>query len=63
MRGEDYYYNPIRYPQPYNIEVPDELETFNSAVEDHIIMKAHVAAKHAAKRAFRERERKEYTEL
>lgn len=63
MRGEKYYYNPIRYPQPYHIEIPEEFESFNSAVEDHMIIKGHVAAKHEAKRRFRERERREYTEL
>jgi hypothetical protein len=46
MRGEDFEYDgSINYPQPYNIRVPSDLNLQNSALEDHMIMKGHVAAK------------------
>jgi hypothetical protein len=57
MGGDYDYYNSISYPQPYNIPIPEDLNFHNPAAEYHAIMKGHVAAKHEARRKFRERQK------
>lgn len=61
MRGEDFGYDgSINYSQPHNIRIPSDLDLQNSAVEEHMILKGHVAAKYEAKREFRERQKEYY---
>jgi hypothetical protein len=60
MKSEyDKSYKP-NYPQPYNIRVSPDLAFPNSALEDHLILKGHVAAKHEAKRKAQQQQERYY---
>jgi hypothetical protein len=62
MSGESYSCRP-NYPQPYNIRISPDLVFPNSAVEEHMILKGHVAAKHEAKQRMRQQQEKYYQDL
>jgi hypothetical protein len=61
MSGEYPYCRP-NYPQPYNIKISSDLVFPNCAVEEHMILKGHVAAKHKAKQRMRQQQEREFTD-